>query len=174
MCCHLTMAVKKGLLILTITWEKKVSLTCLCSRQHSRRSTTTYKVINDLPLSKFQFWNPLVRRKILSLIRKQRFTHIIIEHPWHGWLGKYKRKYGFTFIVHAHNIEHLRIKEKNKLWWRFLKKTEQKAIHLPIKFFLKQKMIRKTAMSLFHISPEKCLIVPYGIRKMNSSCINPK
>ena len=144
---------------------KKVSLTCLCSRNNIVDEPLSYKVLCDLPRSKLQFWNPFIRKKILSLIRNQRFTHVLIEHPWHGWLGKYKRKYGFKFIVHAHNIEHLRIKGKNRLSSGLLKRTEEKAFVFADHLLFKTENDKKTAITLFRISPEKCLIVPYGVRE---------
>ena len=141
---------------------KKVALTCLCSRNNVVAETLTYKIINTLPVSKLQFWNPLVRRHILSFIRQQSFTHIIIEHPWHGWLGKYKRRYGFKFIVHAHNIEFIRVKARNKPGWRLLKRTEQKAFNLADHVLFKTENDKETAIKLFNIPSQKCAIVPYG------------
>jgi glycosyltransferase involved in cell wall biosynthesis len=106
------------------------------------------------------------------LIRQQSFTHIIIEHPWHGWLGKYSKKYGFKFIVHAHNIEHLRLKAKGKLWWRFLKRTEEKAFTIADHIFFKTGRDKNAAVKLFPISPQKCLIVPYGVTETGQPVSN--
>jgi glycosyltransferase involved in cell wall biosynthesis len=106
------------------------------------------------------------------LIRQRSFTHIIIEHPWHGWLGKYKQRFGFKFIVHAHNIEHLRMKERGKLWWWLLKKTEQKAFLMADHILFKTEKDQATATELFNISPQKCLIVPYGIAETRQSPYN--
>jgi polysaccharide biosynthesis protein PslH len=155
---------QKGIAHLNDNLGNKVPLTCLCSRNNAAEDTLPYKVINSLPVSRFQFWNPSARKKILSLIRQQSFTHIIIEHPWHGWLGKYKQRLGFRFIVHAHNIEHLRMKAKGKLWWRLVKKTEHKAFAAADHILFKTERDKASAIKLFNISPEKCLIVPYGIK----------
>lgn len=144
---------------------RKVPLTCLCSRNNTPGDPLSYKVFNKLPSSRFQFWNPFVRKQILSAVKKQSFSHIIIEHPWHAWLGKYKEKMGFRFIVHAHNIEHLRMKARGKLWWPLLKKTEQKAFEAADYILFKTAADRSTALSLFDIVPGKCLIVPYGIKE---------
>lgn len=141
----------------------KVPLTCLCSRNNSPGKDISYKMLNELPVSRFQFWNPLVRKHILSIIRKNNYSHIIIEHPWHAWLGKYKQKMGFRFIVHAHNIEHLRMKSRGKSWWPILKKTEQKAFAMADHILFKTEEDKTTALSLFDIDADKCLIVPYGI-----------
>ncbi len=154
---------QKGIAHFNYHLGKRVPLTCLCSANTADDGKLSYELVNELPLSKYQFWNPLVRRRILSFIRKRKFTHIIIEHPWHGWLGNYKKKYGFRFILHAHNVEHLRIKEKHKLWWRLLKKTEQQAFKSADHVLFKTAGDIATAINLFDIPAEKCLIVPYGI-----------
>ena len=99
----------------------------------------------------------------LSLIQKEIFSHVIIEHPWHGWLGKYKITHDFKLIVHAHNIEHFRIKARNKIWWRLLKTTEQKAFLRADYILFKTEADKTIAIKLFKLSPAKCLIVPYGV-----------
>ncbi|MEI9912883.1 MAG: hypothetical protein WDO71_26530 [Bacteroidota bacterium] len=66
---------------------QKAALTCLCSQDNQSDRVLSYKLRKELPVSRLQFWNPFVRNKILSFIRQQSFTHIIIEHPYHGWLG---------------------------------------------------------------------------------------
>jgi glycosyltransferase involved in cell wall biosynthesis len=163
---------QKGIAHFNYWLGKKVALTCLCSRNNVGGDGLTYKLINNLPGSKFQFWNPFVRRQILSLIRKQSFTHIIVEHPWHGWLGKYKKKYDFRVIVHAHNIEHLRMKAKDRLWWRSLKRTERNAFIRADHILFKTEKDKETAMKLFGISHKKCLIVPYGISETEPPVVN--
>jgi polysaccharide biosynthesis protein PslH len=163
---------QKGIAHFNYWLGKKVELTCLCSRNNVADCPLPYKIINSLPSSKFQFWNPFVRRRVLSLVRQQSFSHIIIEHPWHGWLGKYKKKYGFRFIVHAHNIEHIRIKAKNKLWWRLLKRTERNAFEHADHILFKTKKDKERAIKLFGIAHKKCLIVPYGTPATEQPVIN--
>jgi glycosyltransferase involved in cell wall biosynthesis len=163
---------QKGIAHFNHCLGKKVPLTCLCSRNNVPEDILPYKILNNLPVSRFQFWNPFVRKQILSLIRQQSFTHIIIEHPWHGWLGKYKQKFGFRFIVHAHNIEHLRMKERGKLWWQLVKRTEQKAFDIADHILFKTERDKETAIKLFNISPQKCFIVPYGIKETEQPAPN--
>src|SRR6185503_10311754 len=154
---------QKGIAHFNYYLGRKVMLTCLCSRNNTVAEELSYKLVNTLPASRLQFWNPFVRNRILSLIRRQHFSHIIIEHPWHGWLGVHKKKYGFKFIIHAHNIEHLRIKARNKFWWRSLKNTEETSFALADFILFKTEEDKQTAMKLFNVSPQKCLIIPYGV-----------
>ena len=163
---------QKGIADFNECLGRKVTLTCLCSRNNTPHSSLSYKVLNDLPPTRFQFWNPFVRKQILSVVKKQSFSHIIIEHPWHGWLGKYKEKMGFRFIVHAHNIEHLRMKARAKPWWRFIKNTEQKAFDSADHIFFKTTADRQLAISIFAIDPGKCMIVPYGIKETSQPVLS--
>jgi polysaccharide biosynthesis protein PslH len=163
---------QKGIAYFNDSLGQKVSLSCFCSRNNQPDKVLSYKLRNELPVSRFQFWNPFVRNKILSFIRQQSFTHIIIEHPYHGWLGKYKQKPGFRFIVHAHNIEHLRMKARAKLWWRLIKRTEQKAFALADHILFKTDADKIQAIRLFNIAPGKCFIVPYGIQESRQPAVN--
>jgi glycosyltransferase involved in cell wall biosynthesis len=153
---------QKGIALFNQYLGKKITLTCLCSQDNIPGKDLSYKVINKLPVSRFQFWNPLARKEILSLLRSQSFTHIIIEHPYHAWLGKYKKEIGFRFIVHAHNIEHLRMKARGKPWWWLVKRTEQKAFSAADHILFKTIADQSRAIELFGLSLRKCMVVPYG------------
>jgi glycosyltransferase involved in cell wall biosynthesis len=151
---------------------RKIPLTCLCSRNNTPGNGLSYKVLPELPVSRFQFLNPFARKQILSLIRKQSFSHIIIEHPYHAWLGKYKKKAGFLFIVHAHNIEHLRMKARAKPWWPLIKMIERKAFHAADYILFKTDADKQQAISLFNIDPAKCIIVPFGIKESGQPVVS--
>jgi hypothetical protein len=152
---------------------RKIPLTCLCSKDNVSSSKVSYTVQNELPISKLQFWDPTVKRQILSTIRMGNFTDVIIEHPYHGWLGKYKSKYGFRLIVHAHNIEFLRMKARGKLWWRIIRKTERTAFKMADLILFKTKEDIKIATRVFTIEEDKCLLVPFGTNKtMHPASLN--
>lgn len=163
---------QKGIALFNQYLGKKIQLTCLCSQDNIPGKDLSYNVVNDLPVSRFQFWNPLTRKKILSFIRRQGFTHIIIEHPYHAWLGKYKNKPGFRFIVHAHNIEWLRMKARGKPWWRMIKGMERKAFAVADHILFKTEHDRTTAIEQFGIPPGKCMVVPYGVEEREQPVTN--
>ena len=163
---------QKGIALFNDYLGQKVTLTCLCSRNNHPDKSLSYKLLNDLPVSRFQFWNPFVRKQITTLVHQQSFTHIIVEHPYHAWLGKHKQKLGFRFIIHAHNIEHLRMKSRGKLWWRLIKRTEQKAFASADHILFKTEADKAVAIQLFNIPPGKCVIVPYGIQETKQPAID--
>jgi glycosyltransferase involved in cell wall biosynthesis len=156
---------QKGIAHFNDHLAKKVNLTCLCSQNNEAPAGLSYKLLNELPTSRFQAWNPLVRRQVLRLIKQHSFSHIIIEHPYYGWLGKHKSKYGFRFIVHAHNIEYLRMKARGKAWWRWIKRTERRAFASADHILFKTEEDKNKAISIFNIDASKCMIVPYGIEE---------
>lgn len=141
----------------------KISLSCLCSSNNIDNGTLSYQLLPALPVNKTQFVNPLVRKKILSLIHQQKFSHIILEHPYHAWLANYRQTSGFKLIVHAHNIEFLRMKQRGKWWWRWVKQTEKKAFRQADFILFKTEKDKKLAIEQFKIPATKCLLLPYGI-----------
>jgi glycosyltransferase involved in cell wall biosynthesis len=165
---------QKGIADFNECLGEKVSLTCLCSRNNKTDRNLPYKLLTNLPVSRFQFWNRNVRKQILSFVSKQTFTHIIIEHPYHAWLGKYKQQLRFRFIVHAHNIEHLRMKTRGKLWWQLVKRIEQKAFTAADHILFKTEADKVAAINIFKLAPEKCLVVPYGTMEMKQPAPNPE
>jgi polysaccharide biosynthesis protein PslH len=123
-----------------------------------------YKLIPELPVSKTQFLNPFCWYKIISKVKKEKITHLILEHPYHGiagWLAK--KIYGVKLIVHSHNIEAQRFKETGNRWWRLLAVYE-KWVHRQanLNLFKTEEELRY-AVAHFDLDKEKCLLVPYGI-----------
>ncbi|MDP4263885.1 MAG: glycosyltransferase family 4 protein [Bacteroidota bacterium] len=165
---------QKGIALFNQYLGKKVPLTCLCSHDNVPGKDLSYQVVNVLPVSRFQFWDPLTRKKILARIREQSFSHIIIEHPYHAWIGKYIKKTGTRFIVHAHNIEHLRMKARGKFWWWLVKGTEQRAFALADHILFKTESDQSMAIELFGILPGKCMVVPYGTLEKEQPAAHPE
>ena len=140
----------------------QTELVCVCSDNNKQTDNLTYKLLPLLPVSKTQFFNPLVKRKIRKLIEETQFTHIILEHPYHAWLCRYKDKYGFKLVVHAHNIEFLRMQQRNKWWWPWVKRTEAIAFKNADHILFKTEKDKKEATRIFGADEKKCLLVPYG------------
>lgn len=141
----------------------KADLTCLCSEDNSTNDTLTYKLVPGLPASKSQFINPVVKKLILKKITEEKFSYVILEHPYHAWLVNYKEAYRFRLIVHAHNIEFLRMQQRKKWWWPWVKYTEKKAFKKADYILFKTEKDRQTALQVFKIDVAKTIIVPFGI-----------
>ena len=119
-----------------------------------------------LPLlsnSRARYINPALFIRMKNIIREQKFTHLVLEHPYFGWLGMLLKRYcNVTLVLHSHNIEALRFKSTGKWWWRILfhyeKMTHRQA---DINFFITDED-RLFAISTFKLAPGKCHTITYG------------
>ncbi len=147
---------------------KKVNLTAICSADNHTADPLSYSILPQLPVSKIQFFNPGVRKMIKDNLAKHPYTHVILEHPYHAWLGKYKSKFNFRLIVHAHNIEYHRMQQRKKWWWPWVKYTEGKAFSYADFILFKTENDKLLAQQIFKVPERKCVSVPYGIEVKES------
>lgn len=142
---------------------RKLQLACLCSHNNSCDEKLSYKIIPELPVSKWQFLNPMVWRKILRIAKAEQPTHILLEHPYHALAAlRVKRKLNAKLLLHAHNIEYLRFKEQGKWWWPLLKQYEKRALRKSDLIIFKTETDCKQAIEKFGLDTKKCIVLPYG------------
>jgi polysaccharide biosynthesis protein PslH len=155
---------QKGIALFNKYLAREVELVCLCSKNNEQTGHLNYKLIPELPVSKTQFLNPFCWYKIISTVKKEKVTHLILEHPYHGIAGwPAKKIYGVKLIVHSHNIEAKRFKEAGNRWWRLLAMYE-KWVHRRANLNLfKTEDELNYAVTHFDLDKEKCLLTPYGI-----------
>lgn len=119
-----------------------------------------------LPLlnkARARYINPMLFFSISKEIKKQQFTHLVLEHPYFAWLGLLlKRTTGITLVVHSHNIESLRFKSTKKWWWKILSVYERNLHrHADINFFITDED-REYAVRQFRLDPANCHTITYG------------
>ncbi len=155
---------QKGIALFNKYLAREAELVCLCSKNNEPGGKVNYKLIPGLPVSKTQFINSFCWHKIISTVKKEKITHLILEHPYHGiagWLAK--KIHGVKLIVHSHNIEALRFKETGSRWWRLLAIYE-KWVHRQANLNLfKTEDELQYAVANFGLNKEKCLVTHYGI-----------
>ncbi len=132
-------------------------------------SYAPYQVLNILSDSKYRYINVFYFFTIKRIIKKNHISHLIIEHPYYGWLAVWLKKFcKIKLIVHSHNIEALRFRSVGKWWWRILWKYEkyihQKADHN----FCINEEDRQYMISHFNLKPKKCSAITYGIEWNNA------
>ena len=113
--------------------------------------------------SKTRYLNPFVFFTLKKIIAERQSTHLIIEHPYLGWLGILAKWFlKVKLVVHSHNIEALRFKSTGKWWWGLLwhyeRFTHRRA---DINFFISDED-KKFAISKFKLKQEKCHTITYG------------
>ncbi len=116
-----------------------------------------------LKSSFFKYVNIFAFFSIKKLVVAHKITHLIIDHPYLGWLGYLLKKYcGIALIIHSHNIEALRFKSTKKWWWKILWQYE-KWVHqqADINFFITQEDL-DYALTNYDINENRCFVITYG------------
>jgi polysaccharide biosynthesis protein PslH len=141
-------------------------LICVTTKKNDRAYASGYELLNFLSNSKIRYLNIMYFFMVRKIIRQKKASHLIIEHPYYGWLGVLLKIFtGVKLIVHSHNIEGLRWKAMGKWWWKILlryeKFTHRKA---DINFFI-QGEDKNYAIENFGLNPSKCFTITYGIER---------
>ncbi len=113
--------------------------------------------------SPLRYVNPFLFFKIKKIIKENKTTHLLIEHPYYGWLGLLLQWFcKCPLIIHSHNIEAIRFKSIQKWWWGILwnyeKFTHQ---HAAINFFITEED-RAFAIKHYKLTASKCFTITYG------------
>ncbi len=113
--------------------------------------------------NKLRYINPFLFFKIRKILEGNKSTHLMLEHPYYGWLGWLLQKScNIKLVVHSHNIESVRFKSTGRWWWPILWRYE-KWVHrqADINFFITDED-REFALRNFKLDPEKCHCITYG------------
>ncbi len=155
---------QKGIALFNEYLSKEVNLTCVSTKNNEADLAKGYNMLNILSNSKLRYVNIFYFFLIRKIIKANNITHLIIEHPYWGWLGFLLKTFcKIKLIVHSHNIEALRFKSTGKWWWKILwhyeKWTYTKADTV---FFITAEDL-EYATKYFGIKKEKCTVITYGI-----------
>ncbi|MBL0057104.1 MAG: glycosyltransferase family 4 protein [Chitinophagaceae bacterium] len=154
---------QKGIALFNQYLGALLSLQCLTIQNNDPSFARNYIVFNQLSNSKWRYSNPAYFFLLKKIIKEKKITHLILEHPYYGWLGVLLKWFTpVKLIVHSHNIEATRFKSMGKWWWGVLwhyeKMTHRRA---DLNFFI-QDADRQFAVTKFKLDPEKCATITYG------------
>ena len=154
---------QKGIALFYKYFSRYHSVTILSTKKNPPALAEGYELLNILPDARSRYINPFIFFKVRKQIREKKATHLILEHPYYGWLGVLLKKFcGLSLVVHSHNIEGKRWKSLEKWWWRILwayeKFTHRQADY---NFFI-QDDDRKYAIKEFGLNEKTCLTVSFG------------
>jgi glycosyltransferase involved in cell wall biosynthesis len=155
---------QKGIALFNQYFSKYVKLVCITVKSNENEYANGYDAIAVFPASQLRYINLFTVFTLSHLIKKKKATHILIEHPYLGWMAFLLTKMTSTkLIVHSHNIEGLRFKTIGKWWWKLLWRYERFTHrHADYNFFIHEED-RQYAIQNFGLAGEKCLVVTYGI-----------
>jgi glycosyltransferase involved in cell wall biosynthesis len=155
---------QKGIALFNQYFSRYVKLVCLTIDSNQNEYAKGYQAIAVFPASQLRYVNFFAVFKLKKLVKEKRATHILIEHPYLGWMAiLLKRMTSTKLIVHSHNIEGLRFKTIGKWWWKFLWKYERLTHRQADYNFFIHEEDRQYAIKNFELAEEKCIVVTYGI-----------
>ena len=154
---------QKGIAFFNRYLSKITNLLCVTTEENNNNHSEGYAIKNILSNSRLRYFNPFYFFTVSRIIREEKITHLIIEHPYYGWLGILLKWFcKVKLIVHSHNIESHRFKSMGRWWWGILwhyeKFTHKNANH---SFFI-QDDDRNYAIENFKLSPQDCTTITYG------------
>ncbi|MEP7256649.1 MAG: glycosyltransferase [Ferruginibacter sp.] len=154
---------QKGIAFFNRYLSKKIDLLCITTQENTNIETEGYPVKNILSNNQLRYINIFYFFTLSRIIRENKITQLIIEHPYYGWLGILLKWFcKVKLIVHSHNIESLRFKSTGKWWWGILwhyeKFTHRNA---DLNFFIHDDD-RNYAIDHFKLDSKKCVTITYG------------
>ncbi|MDQ2721444.1 MAG: glycosyltransferase family 4 protein [Bacteroidota bacterium] len=154
---------QKGIALFNEYFSGYHNLFCVTIKNNDP-SFASYKVFNLLSNSRFRYINIFYFGLIKKIIKENKISHIILEHPYYGWLAillKYFCK--IKVIVHSHNIEAERFKTLGKWWWKILWHYE-KFVHNKADFtFCISQADRDYIYKNYKTAYERSSVITYGI-----------
>src|SRR5688572_27824282 len=154
---------QKGIALFNKYFSLHVRLVCVTTRNNDP-SEANYPVHTLLSNSPLRYANPFYFFTLKKIFRQHQVTHLILEHPYYGWLAMLMKWFlKTTIVLHAHNIEGNRFRTLGKWWWPILRQYE-KWVHrnADVVFFI-QDEDREYAIRNFKLAPAKCHTITYGI-----------
>ncbi len=148
--------------------EKLLPVTLLSIADNNPKGFISSPLISVLGKNKkWRYINPFLFFKIRTILKTEQITHLILEHPYYGWLGillKWFTK--VRLIIHSQNIEALRFKSTGKWWWTVLWQYERFTHrNADFNFFITDED-RQYAIRHFGLLSEKCATITYGFEMM--------
>lgn len=154
---------QKGIAFFNRYLSRLVKLSCVTIQDNTELSAEGYPIKNILSNSSTRYINPFYFFTLSRIIRKEKITHLILEHPYYGWLGILLKWFcKIKLIVHSHNIESMRFKSMGKWWWGILWHYEKTIHSIADHNFFIQDNDRHYAIEKFKLNPVTCTTITYG------------
>jgi hypothetical protein len=157
---------QKGIALFNKYFSRHLQLVCVCTKNNAIQEAEGYKVLPLLSTSLLRYINPFYFFTIRNVLKKYQATHLLIEHPYYGWLALLLKRFTrVKLIVHSHNMEGLRWKDLGKWWWKILWHYEKFTHRLADYSFFITGEDMDYAIRAFRLDPGKCIVMTYGIER---------
>ena len=155
---------QKGIALFYQYLSEKLAVTIISTRDNEFPAKTPAQYLDILGTSKYRYINPWLFFCFRKLIREKSFSHLVLEHPYFGWLGiLLKWTTQVKLVVHSHNIEALRFRSTGKWWWGILWHYEKWVHRIADTSFFISEEDRQYAITRFKADPARCHTITYGI-----------
>lgn len=157
---------EKGIAVFNEHLAQETPLVSVTTRNNDPAYAKGYRLLNILSNRKARYFNPLLYFRLRRILRAESATHLLIEHPYFGWLAWLLRKtLPIQWVVHSHNIEYMRSRSIGRWWWKCLQWYEGWVYrHADTVFFISEDD-RQHALSVFGLQPSRSIVVTYGIEQ---------
>jgi hypothetical protein len=154
---------QKGIALFYAAFSKIMPTTIVSTKNNGLPENLNAEFLPIISERKNRYYNPSMFFILKKIIKKNNSTHLILEHPYLGWLGIILKLFcNIKLIIHSHNIESLRFKSTGKWWWGILWHYERFTHRMAaINFFITDED-RAYAIKRFKLSPDKCHTITYG------------
>jgi hypothetical protein len=151
------------------SFSSLIKTTCVSVRGNDTSYAPEYEVLNVMSDSKLRYINPVNFFTLKKIIKEKQVTHLMIEHPYMGWMGILaKINCGVRLVIRSQNIESERFKSIGKWWWRILWYYER-MVHRYADFnFFIQQDDEDYAITRYKLDAKKCFIITYGFELTRS------
>lgn len=155
---------EKGIALFNEYVGKEVELIAIGTKDNDLSAVSNYSFLKKLPTSRSRYLNVLLYFFFRKMLRRQKATHLLIEHPYFGWLAwLLKKTTRIIWVVHSHNIEFERSKSIGRWWWPVLKWYEKWVYRNADFIFFISEDDRAFAAEHLSVRKSKSAAITYGV-----------
>lgn len=155
---------EKGIALFTEYLGKLIPITGISTKNNDPVAAKNFQMLNILSNSRIRYANVFLYFTIRKIIRQENASHLLIEHPYYGWLAWLLRKtLPVKFVVHSHNIEYMRSKSIGRWWWKALQWYESWVYRKADTVFFISEDDMKHAVTTLGIDARKSHPITYGV-----------
>ncbi len=155
---------EKNIAIFNEYLVQRVPLVGVGTKNNAVDHAKGYRLLNILSNRRSRYFNPFLYFRLRKILIAERATHLLIEHPYYGWLAWLLRKtLPVQWVVHSHNIEYMRSRSIGRRWWKLLRIYEGWVHRQADASFFISADDRDHAIRSFHLDPPRQHLAPYGV-----------
>lgn len=157
---------EKGIAVFNEYLAEQVQLAALTVKSNDPVYARRYRLYNIITDSRLRYADIFLYFTVKRFLKKNGATHLLIEHPYYGWLAWMIRKTTrVQWVVHSHNMEYMRSKSIGRWWWKALKWYKGWVYRRADRVLFISEDDREHAIEYLGASREKSIAVTYGIEQ---------